>query len=313
MSTVLVTGGAGFIGSHLVGRLVENGESVRVLDNFTTGKEENLNGLKDKVTIFNGDICDKETARKALDGVDYVLHQAALPSVPRSVKDPIASNRVNVSGTLNLLVESKNSGVKRFVFASSSSVYGNPDKMPVDESFTPNPLSPYGVTKLSVEYYGRIFSQIYNLETVGLRYFNVFGPRQDPDSQYSAVIPKFINKILTNENPVIFGDGEQSRDFSYIDNVVDANMLALTAKNVSGEVFNIACGERTTLNKMITMFNTCLNTNIKAEYTEPRPGDIKHSFANILKAKTLLGYRPRVTFKEGLKKTIDWYKNLNQK
>ena len=313
MSTVLVTGGAGFIGSHLVSRLVENGESVRVLDNFTTGKEENLNGLKDKVTIFNGDICDKETVRKALDGVDYVLHQAALPSVPRSVKDPIASNRVNVSGTLNLLVESKNSNVKRFVFASSSSVYGNPDKMPVDESFTPNPLSPYGVTKLSVEYYGRIFSQIYNLETVGLRYFNVFGPRQDPNSQYSAVIPKFINKILINENPVIFGDGEQSRDFSYIDNVVDANMLALTAKNVSGEVFNIACGERTTLNEMITMFGTCLNTNIKAEYTEPRSGDIKHSFANISKAKTLLGYQPKVTFKEGLKKTIDWYKNLNQK
>lgn len=308
MATFLVTGGAGFIGSHLVNHLVELGESVRVLDNFSTGKEENIKAWKDRVSIFVESICDTDIVRKAINGVDYVLHQAALPSVPRSIKDPISSNRINVNGTLNLLVESKAAGVKRFVFASSSSVYGNPTSMPVDETFLPDPRSPYAVTKLSGEYYARIYSKIYGLETVGLRYFNVFGPGQDTQSQYSAVIPIFANRILNGKNPIIFGNGDQSRDFTYIDNVVQANMLAITAKNVSGEIFSIACGQRTSLNEMVSLFKTYLNKKVKPEYVEPRPGDIKHSFANITKAKELLGYKPKVLFREGLKRTLDWYK-----
>lgn len=308
MSIFLVTGGAGFIGSHLVNHLVERGESVRILDNFSTGKDENIKTLKDRVSIFVGDICDTDLVRKAVNGVDYVLHQAALPSVPRSINDPISSNRTNVCGTLTLLIESKNAGVRRFVFASSSSVYGNPKNMPVDETFPSDPLSPYAVTKLSGEYYAKIYSKIYGLETIGLRYFNVFGPRQDAKSQYSAVIPIFTSRILNGKNPIIFGNGDQSRDFTYIDNVVEANMLAVTAKDVSGEIFSIACGERVSLNEMVSLFKTYLNKDIKPEYAPPRPGDINHSFANITKAEKLLGYKPKVLFREGLERTIDWYK-----
>lgn len=307
MSTFLVTGGAGFIGSHLVRRLVERGETVRVVDNFSTGKDENIESWRDRVSIIRGDICSRDTVRKAMADVDYVLHQAALPSVPRSIKDPISSNHVNVNGTLNLLIAAKECGVKRFVYASSSSVYGNPEQMPVNETFTPNPLSPYAVTKLSTEYYAAIYSQIYGLETVGLRYFNVFGPGQDAASQYSAVIPIFISRILNGNAPVVFGDGEQSRDFTYIDNVVDANMLAAAAEGVSGKVFSIACGERISLNNMIGLIGGFLDAAVRPEYAEPRQGDVKHSFADISKAASLLGYKPRVSFERGLKMTLDWY------
>lgn len=307
MSTFLVTGGAGFIGSHLVRRLVERGETVRVVDNFSTGKDENIESWRDRVSIIRGDICSRDTVRKAMADVDYVLHQAALPSVPRSIKDPISSNHVNVNGTLNLLIAAKECGVKRFVYASSSSVYGNPKQMPVNETFTPNPLSPYAVTKLSTEYYAAIYSQIYGLETVGLRYFNVFGPGQDAASQYSAVIPIFISRILNGNAPVVFGDGEQSRDFTYIDNVVDANMLAAAAEGVSGKVFSIACGERISLNNMIGLIGGFLDAAVRPEYAEPRQGDVKHSFADISKAASLLGYKPRVSFERGLKMTLDWY------
>ncbi len=308
MTTVLVTGGAGFIGSHIIENFIKSGKKVRALDNFSTGKKENLEIFAGSVEVFNGDICDADIVKKAIKGVDYVFHLAALPSVPRSIENPIASNTINVGGSLNMLVEAKNAGVKRFVYASSSSVYGNPKSMPVEETFQPDPLSPYAVTKLSTEYYAKIFSRIYGLETVGLRYFNVFGPRQDADSEYSAVIPKFADKILNNKRPVIYGDGEQSRDFTYIDNVVQANILAIEASNVSGEVFSVACGERVTLNEMVAMFNDILKTDVKPEYVDPRKGDIKHSFANISKAKDLLGYAPKVLFREGLEKSIEWYK-----
>lgn len=308
MATYLVTGGAGFIGSHIASHLVERGETVRVLDDFSTGKKENIGKLKDSVTLFTGDICDVDCVREAVDGVDYVLNQAALPSVPRSIKDPISTNNTNVKGFLNLLVESTKAGVKRFVYASSSSVYGNAKSMPVDESFPADPRSPYAVTKLANEYYGKIYSSIYGLETVGLRYFNVFGPGQDSKSQYSAVIPIFASKILNNENPVIYSDGEQSRDFTYIDNVVQANLLAVSAKNVAGEVFNIACGESLSINKMLDMFRSYFQVDIKPEYAEPRMGDVRKSFANISKAEKLLGYKPLISFKDGLKKTLDWYK-----
>jgi UDP-glucose 4-epimerase len=310
MARYLVTGGAGFIGSHIVEELLKRGEKVRIIDNLSTGKIDNIKDFLSEVEFLEGDLRDINKVREAVEGVDYVLHQAAIPSVPRSIIDPISSNSANVDGTLNLLFAAKEAGVKRVVIASSSSVYGDSQILPKSEEFTPNPISPYAVTKLVKELYARVFYQIYGLETVSLRYFNVFGPRQDPTSQYAAVIPRFITKMLKGESPVIFGDGEQSRDFTYVKNVVEANILASISDKVGhGEVINIACGESITLNQLVNRINEILGTNIRPIYTEPRPGDVRHSLASINRAKELLGYTVKVSFLDGLKETINWYKN----
>lgn len=308
MAKYLVTGGAGFIGSHITEELVKRGEEVRVLDNFLTGKKENLTPFLADIDLIEGDIRDYSQCQKAVKGIDYVLHQAALPSVPRSVSDPITSNEINITGTLNMLFASKEEGIKSFVFASSSSVYGDDQRLPKKEGNDGSPLSPYALGKLTGEQYCRIFSQLYGFNTVSLRYFNIFGPRQDPFSQYAAAIPNFVTKILKNEKPIIYGDGEQSRDFIYVSNVVEANLLASQAQNVSGEVFNIACGSRTPVNILVDEIKTVLGKNIPSNFTDPRPGDVRHSHADITKAKELLNYKPLITFKEGLEKTISWYK-----
>jgi len=307
MAKYLVTGGAGFIGSHITEELVKRGEKVRVLDNFLTGKKENLASFLADIDLIKGDIRDYSLCQIALKGIDYVLHQAALPSVPRSVSDPIFSNEINITGTLNMLFASKEEGIKSFVFASSSSVYGDDQRLPKKEGNEGSPLSPYALEKLTGEHYCRIFSQLYGFNTVCLRYFNIFGPRQDPFSQYAAAIPNFVTKILKNENPIIFGDGEQSRDFIFVSNVVQANLLACKAQNVSGEVFNIACGIRTTVNVLVDEIKTVLGKDIPSNFTDPRPGDVKHSHADISNAVERLNYKPLITFKEGLKKTISWY------
>ena len=312
MAKYLVTGGAGFIGSHISEELVKRDHEVRILDNFLTGKKENIVSLLDKIEFIEGDIKDFETCQHALEGVDFVLHQAALPSVPRSIKDPLTTNENNIRGTLNVLLASREAKVKKVVFASSSSVYGDDTHLPKIEGRQGNPLSPYALSKLVGEHYCRIFSQIYGLSTVFLRYFNIFGPRQDPFSQYAAVIPNFITKMLKGEKPIIFGDGEQSRDFTFVSNVVEANILASKAQDVSGEAFNIACGERTTVNSLVNTINEVLNKNIDPVHDEPRPGDVKNSFAEISKARKMLKYEPLVPFNEGLKKTINWYQERNK-
>jgi len=304
----LVTGGAGFIGSHLVESLIAQGKDVRVLDNFLTGKRENLADFKDGIHLMEGDIRDLETCRKAVDGVEFVLHQAALPSVPRSIENPVLTNDINVGGTLNMLVASREAGVKRVVFASSSSVYGDDPHLPKKEGAEGSPLSPYAVSKLVGEKYMRIFSEIYGLKTLSLRYFNIFGPRQDPRSQYAAVIPNFITRIDEGESPRIFGDGEQSRDFTYVANVVRANMLAIEAEEISGEVLNIACGDRITVNTLFEKIRDYFQKDIQAVHDEPRPGDVRHSFADITKAMDMIQYEPAVTFDDGLKETIKWYR-----
>lgn len=305
----LITGGAGFIGSNLVKSLLQRGEKVRVIENFLTGKRENIAPFIEKIEFMEGDIRSYHIVREAVSGVDAILHQAALPSVPRSIKDPITSNEINVTGTLNILNAAKDAKVKRVVFASSSSVYGDTPELPKHEGMIPNPLSPYAVSKLTGEKYCSVFSSIYGLETVALRYFNVFGPRQDPTSQYSAVIPKFITAILNDTNPVIYGDGEQSRDFTYIDNVVNANILASSTENISGIVMNCACHGQITLNQLVKKINYLLQKNIEPIYKERRTGDIKHSYANIEFAKKSIRYSSTVTFDEGLVKTIEWFKN----
>lgn len=305
----LVTGGGGFIGSHIVESLVNDGQDVRVLDNFLTGKRENIASFLDSIELIEGDIRDFGTCEKALDGVDFVLHQAALPSVPRSVADPVLTNAINVAGTLNMLVASKNAKIKKFVFASSSSVYGDDPSLPKKEGKEGVPLSPYAVTKLVGEKYLRVFSEIYGLRTVSLRYFNIFGPRQDPHSQYAAVIPNFITCMLKGESPRIFGDGEQSRDFTYVANVVKANMLAAEAEDVSGEVFNIACGGRITVNTLFGKIRHFFQKDIDPVHDKPRPGDIRHSFADITKAGKMITYEPEVPFDDGLKETVGWYRN----
>jgi UDP-glucose 4-epimerase len=310
MARYLVTGGVGFIGSHIVEELLKRGEEVRIIDNLSTGKIDNIKDFLSEVEFLEADLRDINKVREAVEGVDYVLHQAAIPSVPRSIIDPISSNSANVDGTLNLLIAAKEAKIKRVVIASSSSVYGDSQILPKSEELTPNPLSPYAVTKLVEELYARVFYQIYRLETVSLRYFNVFGPRQDPTSQYAAVIPRFITRMLRGEPPVIFGDGEQSRDFTYVKNVVEANLLASISDKVGhGEVINIACGESITLNQLVDRIDEILGTNIKPIYTEPRPGDVRHSLASINRAKELLGYTVKVSFLDGLKETINWYKN----
>ncbi|MBN1894420.1 SDR family oxidoreductase [bacterium] len=302
MSLYLVTGGAGFIGSNIVEELIRRGEKVRILDNFSTGKRENLTAFLDRIEVMEGDIRSYHIVRKAVEDVDYVLHQAALPSVPRSIADPVTTNEVNVGGTLNVLDAARDAGVKRLVFASSSSIYGNIEKLPKTEDMPLQPLSPYAVAKLAGEKYCRVFYSIYGLETVTLRYFNVFGPRQDPTSQYSAVIPKFIDAMRNGRAPVIYGDGEQSRDFTYVGNVVHANLLACQADSAAcaGEAFNVACGKRITLNRMIELINRFLNVAVRPTHTEPRPGEVRHSQADIGKARRLLGYTVKKDFESGL-------------
>jgi nucleoside-diphosphate-sugar epimerase len=308
----LVTGAAGFIGSNLVQQLLARGERVRGIDNFLTGKRANLTAAAgtpgSRFEFFEGDICKIDDARRAVDGVDFVLHQAALPSVPRSVDDPLASNHVNVNGTLTMLVAARDAKVKRFVYAASSSAYGNSPSLPKVETMTPNPLSPYAVMKLVGEYYCRVFHEIYGLPAVSLRYFNVFGPRQDPHSQYAAVIPRFIDSLLRGTEPRVFGDGEQSRDFTYIENVVNANLLACSSDKAVGQVINVACGERYTLNDLLSHLMELTGRDVKAVYDHNRAGDVKHSMADIGKARSLLGYEPVVSFREGLRHTVDFFK-----
>lgn len=302
----LVTGGAGFIGSNIVKELLNRGEKVRVLDNFATGKRENLlpfNG-NPNLEVIEGDLRSFHIVRDAVRGCDYVLHQGALPSVPRSIKDPITSNEVNINGTLHILEAAREFGVKRVVFASSSSVYGNNSTLPKVETMPVAPLSPYALTKYAGERYCQIFYALYGLETVILRYFNVFGPNQDPTSQYSAVIPKFIKMIKEGRRPVIYGDGTQSRDFTFVSNNVEANLLACTAPNVAGEVFNIACGERYSLLDLVSTINEILGTQIEPIFKDPRPGEVKHSLADIEKAKKMLGFEVKIKFREGLQKII---------
>ena len=306
----LVTGGAGFIGSNIVKRLLNDGHSVVVLDNFATGKRENILPLmkNPKMTMIEGDLRSFHIVRAAVKGVDYILHQGALPSVPRSINDPITSNDVNILGTLNILEAAKEFGVKRVVCASSSSIYGNSEDLPKVESMPPNPLSPYSVTKYAQERYCQIFTQLYGLETVALRYFNVFGPNQDPTSQYSAVIPKFIKLIMNDIEPVIYGDGSQSRDFTFVENNIEANLLACTAPGAAGEVFNIACGERYTLIDLVNMINEILGKNVEPRFERDRAGDVKHSLAGIDKARGVLGYEVKVDFRSGLEKTIEFFR-----
>jgi nucleoside-diphosphate-sugar epimerase len=308
MVTYLITGGAGFIGSSIVEELVPRGERVQILDNFSTGKRENIAPFLKDVELIEGDLRHLDTVRQAAEGVDYILHQGAIPSVPRSIDNPLDTDEANVRGTLNLLLAARDAGVKRVVCASSSAVYGNIPTLPKTEEMKPAPLSPYAVSKLAGEHYCQVFYQVYGLETVALRYFNVFGPRQDPTSQYAAVVPKFVTAILRGEQPVIYGDGEQSRDFSYVTNVVQANLLAATAPGVGGQVFNIACGTRYSLLELVATINRILRTDIAPVYTAPRVGDVRHSLADIAKAKEMLGYQAEVKFEEGLHRLIVWYR-----
>jgi nucleoside-diphosphate-sugar epimerase len=307
LKTYLVTGGAGFIGSNIVRALLERGDRVRILDNLTTGRRTNVVDLLEHVELLEGDLRDAELVREAVRGVDAVLHQAALPSVARSVGDPLTSHQVNATGTLALLVAARDAGVRRFVYASSSSVYGDTPVLPKSEDLPTNPLSPYAVSKLAGEQYCRVFTRLYGLETVCLRYFNVFGPHQDPASEYAAVVPKFIAAMTRGEPPLVHGDGTQSRDFSYISNVTNANLLAADTPRVGGEVFNVACGRRSSLLDLVEALNRILGTRIEPRFDDPRPGDVMHSLADISRAERLLGYEPVVHFEEGLARTVAWY------
>ncbi|MCM8773743.1 MAG: SDR family oxidoreductase [Candidatus Omnitrophica bacterium] len=307
----LVTGGAGFIGSHIVERLLKDGNYVVILDNFSSGKEENLSqavGERGSYKLIRGDIRDYNVCLEACKDVEVVFHQAALRSVPKSMNNPYEYNEVNINGTLNMLKASKEMGVKRFVFASSSSIYGDTNKFPEEEKDYPLLISPYALTKLAGEYYCRIFSENFGLETVSLRYFNVYGPHQSLDDEYAVVIPKFINCMLKDEPPPIHGTGEQSRDFTYIDNVVEANILSSSVEGIRGEVFNIANGLNHSILELVDVLNSIMNKNIKPIFTPSRPGDVFKTLADISKAKRLLGYYPKVDFWEGLKRTVNWFK-----
>jgi UDP-glucose 4-epimerase len=306
MSTFLVTGGAGFIGSNLANTLVQQGESVRVLDDLSTGNLSNLSEIQEDIELFEGSICDQTILSKAMKGVDFCLHQAAIPSVPRSVKSPWASNRANVEGSLNVFLAARDAGVQRLVYASSSSVYGNVKTMPVREELPRNPISPYAVSKAAMEMYGEVFSDLYDLDLVGLRYFNVFGPKQDPNSAYAAVIPIFITNMLKGKSAPVHGDGGQGRDFSYIDNVVSANLLACKQKKNIAGVYNVACGDSTTVLEVVELLNEILGVHIDPEFKSPREGDIRKSWANIENAESAFGYKPLCSVREGLEKTLTW-------
>ncbi len=307
MERFLVTGGAGFIGSNIAKKLVSQNCFVRVVDNLLTGRKSNLDSIIDKIEFIEADMGDQKVARAAMKDIDIVFHEGALPSVPRSVDDPAASHQHCVDATFTLLLAARDAGIKRFVYAASSSAYGDTPTLPKVETMCPAPLSPYAVGKLVGEYYCSVFSNVYGLETIALRYFNVFGPNQDPKSQYAAAIPAFVTSILKNQPPTIYGDGEQSRDFTFIDNVVEANLLAARAPKTSGQVVNIACGEAVTVNQIIGMINKSLGKNVKPNYVPERPGDVKHSLADISAATKLIGFKPVVSFEQGLKTAIEWY------
>lgn len=305
----LVTGGAGFIGSHIVEHLLTRREArVRVLDNLSTGKRANLERFGQRIEVIEADMRDLNACRRACADVGCVFHLAALPSVPKSVEKPLDSHDVNINGTFNLLLAARDAQVGRFVYSGSSSAYGETPTLPKVETIAPSPLSPYAVNKLVGEYYCRAFAECYGMSTVTLRYFNVFGPRQDPASQYAAAIPAFVSRILRNESPTIYGDGEQTRDFTYIDNVVHGNMLAAEAPALRGQVVNVACGQHISVNAMIARINELLGKRVQPQYVPPRKGDIKHSWADISAARALLGFKPVVDFDEGLRRSIEWYK-----
>jgi len=310
MAKVLVTGGAGFIGSNLTEGLLQRGHFVRVLDDFSTGKRENL--IFDKAypssEVIKGDIREFSTCQKAVKGIEYVFHQAALPSVQRSVEDPETSNAINVGGTLNILLAAREGGVKRVIYASSSSVYDDTPNLPKHKEMPSNPLSPYALQKYIGEQYCRLFYQLYGLDTISLRYFNIFGPKQDPNSLYSAVIPRFIDALLQGRPPIIFGDGKQSRDFTYIENVVQANLLAMSAKHLHGEAINIACGKRISLNQLLNVPKEILGSKLSPIYQEPQKGDVKHSLADICKGKEILNYELKVGIEIGLEKTVGFFR-----
>jgi nucleoside-diphosphate-sugar epimerase len=308
MSNFLVTGGAGFIGSHLCEALVARGERVRVVDSLITGKRANLAHLGDAVEFMEGDLADLDVARRAVEGCDFVLHQAAIPSVPRSVKDPITSNRANIDATLNVAVAARDAGVRRVVYAGSSSAYGNTPTLPKHEDMPTAPLSPYALQKLVGEQYLQLFTKLYGVETVTIRYFNVFGPRQDPSSPYSGVISLFVSALVDGLQPTIYGDGEHTRDFTYVANVVDGVLRACTAPDASGEVINVASGGRVSLNQLFSAIRDLTGARVDPIYAPPREGDVKDSQADISKAQRLLGYKPLVSFEEGLRRTLEWYK-----
>jgi nucleoside-diphosphate-sugar epimerase len=307
MAHYLVTGGAGFIGSHLVEELVRRGERVRVADSLVTGKRSNLDHVRG-VEFLEGDLADQEFARRAVDSADFVLHQAALPSVPRSVNDPITSNRANIDATLNVLVAARDAGVRRLVFAGSSAAYGNTATLPKHEEMPSNPLSPYALQKVVGEQYLKMFTALYGLETVTIRYFNVFGPRQDPSSAYSGVISLFATALLENRPPTIYGDGEQTRDFTYVANVVDGVLRACEAPGASGWVINVAAGDRISLNRLFETMRRLIGADVQPKYAPLRAGDVRDSQADISRAREILGYEPQVPFEEGLQRTIDWYR-----
>jgi nucleoside-diphosphate-sugar epimerase len=308
MEKFLVTGGAGFIGSNICAKLISQGCFVRVIDNLLTGKKSNLAGILNKIEFIEADMGDPVAAREAMKGIDVVLHEGALPSVPRSIDDPAATHKHCVDATFTLLLAARDAKVKRFVYAASSSAYGDTPTLPKVETMPVNPLSPYAAAKLMGEYYCSVFYKVFGLETISLRYFNVFGPQQDPTSQYAAAIPAFVTAILKGKPPTVYGDGEQSRDFTYVDNVVEANMRAARAKQTKGDVVNIATGESVTVNAIIKMINELVGKSVKPIYEPARKGDVKHSLADISLARELIGFKPVVLFKEGLEKAIEWYR-----
>lgn len=308
---ILVTGGAGFIGSHLVQALVERGEDIRVLDNLATGRVENMRQFRSQIEFIEGDIADEATVQRAVQDTRLIFHQAALPSVPRSIKNPRASHDANLTGTLNMLIAARDHDVERIVLASSSSVYGNSPALPKVETLEPHPLSPYAVTKLACEHYARVFAELYGVSAICLRYFNVFGPRQDPTSQYSGALAKFVRCALEHKPYPVYGDGEQSRDFTYIENVVNANLRAGYAELDGSAVLNVAGGVRTTLNQIVDYLNELTGQNLPTEHGPTRAGDVLHSHADISHARALLGYVPTVDVREGLRRTIEWHKMEN--
>lgn len=309
MATYCVTGGAGFIGSNLAEALMTRGDRVRVVDDFSTGRKENLESFSSKVELLKADVCDTALMREVFSGVDVVFHEAAIPSVQKSVLHPQRSNEANITGTLSVLVAARDAKVRRVLFAGSSSVYGDTPTLPKTESMAPRPISPYGVMKYVGEMYMQLFTQLYGLETIVLRYFNVFGPRQDPSSEYSGVLSKFITAMLGGTQPVIYGDGEQSRDFTFVQNVVDANLLAGESTQGVGEVINVAVGQRHSLNDILGMLKRILSTQVGARHEAPRPGDIQHSQADITRARSALKYEPKVDFETGLRQTVEWYRS----